>query len=51
MSMKQLIEQSGLQWFTKRRITYLGVGLTLFVIAVYLLSASEAKTTKSEEVD
>ncbi len=51
MSMKQLIEQSGLQWFTKRRITYLGVGLTLFVIAVYLLSASEAKTTKTEEVD
>lgn len=51
MSMKQLIEQSGLQWLTRRRLIYSGVGLVLFTITVYLLSASEAKPAKTERVD
>lgn len=51
MSMKQLIDQSGLQWLTRRRLIYFGVGLVLFIVTVYLLSTSEAKPAKTERVD
>lgn len=51
MSFQQLIDQSSLKWFTKRRLILIGIGFSLFVIGIYLLSNSEANQSKTAKVD
>jgi len=51
MSFQQLIDQSRLRWFTKRRLFFIGVGFILFVVAIYFLSYSEANQPTTEKVD
>lgn len=51
MSYAQLIDQSALKWFTKRRLTYIGASLVLFIGLAYFLSSSEVENSGSEKVD